>query len=821
MKKNIITHAAAVILFILVAFIFFSPVFDGKSIRQGDTEKAHAMSYEQENYHKQTGEYSNWNSSMFSGMPAYQIHSQPQSSVFAALKYVCVSRGLGAAKERSFGVLLLYFIGFYIALLALGVNPWLSIIGALAFGFGSYNIVIIEAGHITKAWAMSMMAPIFGGIILAFRKKYIWGGILFTLALGLQIQFNHIQITYYTLIAAVILGIVYLIYAIKDKQINIYLKSLGVILVGCIFAVACNARQLLSNMEYSKYTMRGGTEISVKPETLYKDAAKASVAEEKVSSGLNLDYAFNWSYGKGETFTILVPGMYGGGSGEKMKENSRFVQTFHSNMAPLYWGDQPFTSGPVYFGAIIIFLFVLGMFIVKGPERWWIGISTLLAVLMSWGKNLMGFNTFLFHNLPLYNMFRTPSMSLVIANVGMVILGVLAIKAILEKEADGKRLQKALYWAAGITGGICLLFVLCAGSFSYTGTSDRSMAQQYGNQWPAIFDVLHADRKALLISDCWRSLALILIAAATLWLYVRGKFKKQGIVIGVMAFFITLDLWGIDRRYLSEDNYVNERATQTLQPAPYDMEIDQYAQQFGDKDYRVFNYAVNTFNDSYPSAFHHQIGGYHAAKLRRYQDIIDFYISEHVNMNVLNMLNARYLVAPGGERGYQIQRNENALGNVWFVDSLQLVENPNDEILALNTLQPANKAVVNSKEFGEQLQGKDLSRDSLSTIEMEHLQPYNPDKVVYHSKTNKEQLAVFSEIYYAPDWFAYIDGKPAEYLRVNYILRAMVIPAGTHTIEFRNEAPNFHRWNKVSMGSSIALVLLMAASLFVYYRKKD
>lgn len=820
MKKKIFTHVGAILLFALVAFVFFSPVFDGKTVRQGDMEKARAMGYEQEMYHEQTGEYTNWNSAMFSGMPAYQIHSQPQSSIFAALKYVCISRGLGAAKERSFGVLFLYFIGFYLALLALGVNPWLSIVGALAFGFGSYNIVIIEAGHITKAWAMSMMAPILAGIILTFRKKYVWGGILFTLALGLQIQFNHIQITYYTMLAAVILGIVYLIYAFKDKQFANYMKGLGIILVGCVFAVACNFRHLMVNKEYSKYTMRGGTEITVTPDDLYKEAEAAAPPKEKVSSGLNLDYAFNWSYGKGETFTILVPGMYGGASGEKMKENSRFVQTFHSDMAPLYWGDQPFTSGPVYFGAIIVFLFVLGMFIVKGPERWWIGIATLLSILMSWGKNLMGFNAFLFHKLPLYNMFRTPSMSLVIANVCMVILGVLALKTILEKEAEEKQLQKALCWAAGITGGLCLLFILCAGSFAYTGASDQSMAQQYGNQWSAIFDVLHADRKSLLVSDCWRSIALILLASATLWLYIRGKFKKPGIVVAALALFITFDLWGVDRRYLGEDNYVNERSTQTLQPAPYDLEINQYALQAGDKDYRVFNYAVNTFNDSYPSAFHHQIGGYHAAKLRRYQDIIDFYISEHVNLNVLNMLNARYLVAPGGERGYQVQRNEQALGNAWFVDSLQLVNSPDEEILALNSLLPANKAVVNEKEFGKQLQGKELRRDSLSSIEMEHQQPYNPDKVVYRSKTGKEQLAVFSEIYYAPDWFAYIDGKPAEYLRVNYILRGMVIPAGEHTIEFRNEAPRFHRLDTVSLCSSIALVLVMAGSLFVYYRKR-
>ncbi|MBR4340694.1 MAG: hypothetical protein IKP89_08805 [Bacteroidales bacterium] len=821
MKKQIITHTGIVLICAIVAFIFFSPVFDGKAIRQGDMEKARAMSYEQEMYQQQTGTYTNWNSSMFSGMPAYQIYSKHQSSVFAGLKYMFISRYLGSAKERSFGVLFLYLIGFYIALVALGVNPWLSLIGALAFGLGSYNIIIIEAGHITKAWAISMIAPVLAGIILALKKSWIWGGLLFTLALGLQIQFNHIQITFYTMIAAVILGIVHLIYAIREKHASEFFKGLAVLVVGCIFAIMGNARQLFVNKEYAKYTMRGGTEISVKPSDLHPTAAPAA-KEEKVSSGLNLDYAFNWSYGKGETFTILVPGMYGGGSGERVSENSQFYQNFRSNMAPLYWGDQPFTSGPVYFGAIIVFLFVLGLFIVKGPERWWIGIATLLAILMSWGKNLIGFNGFLFHHLPLYNMFRTPSMSLVLANVCMVLMAILAVKALLEHEGDTTGLKKALYWSTGITAGLCLIFVIFASSFSYTGASDISMEQQYGQHWPSIFSVLQADRKSLLVVDCWRSIGLILAAAVTLWLFVTKKLKKAGILTAVLALLITFDLWSVDRRYLNEDNYVNARNVNELQPAAYDREIDQLANHFGDKDYRVFNYAVNTFNDSYPSAFHHQIGGYHAAKLRRYQDIIDFYISENLNINILNMLNARYLVAPDRERGYMVQRNEAALGNAWFVDSIQLVENANEEILALNTLNPANKAVVNSKEFGDQLKfnPEQIRRDSLSTITMEHLTPYNPDKVVYHSKTAKEQLAVFSEIYYAPDWFAYIDGKPADYLRVNYILRGIMVPAGEHTIEFRNEAPSFHRWDKVSLGSSILMLICMGGGLFVNYRRK-
>ena len=818
--KKILTHVGIIAFFAIVSAVFFSPVFNGKAIRQGDMEKATAMSYEQDNFHKETGTYTHWTSSMFSGMPSYQVYSEQQKSVFAPLKYILISRELGNAKERSFGVLFLYFIGFYLAMTALGLNPWMSLIGALAFGFGSYNIIIIEAGHITKAWAISMIAPIFAGIILIFKEKRLWGWILFTLSLGLQIQFNHIQITYYTMIGAIILGIVYLVYSLKDKMFPSYLKGLGIIVTGCVFAVLCNSRLLMVNKEYAKYTMRGGTEISVSPNDLYQDAAEPAANEEKVSSGLELDYAFNWSYGKGETFTILVPGMYGGGSGERVKENSQFYQQFRMKQAPLYWGDQPFTSGPVYFGAIMVFLFVLGLFTVKGPERWWLGIASLIAIFMCWGKNWMGFNGFLFHHLPLYNMFRTPSMSLVLAHVCMVILGMLALKNLFDQTQDPAKMKKALYWSAGLTGGLCLLFVLFAGSFSYTGAADVSMAQQYGNSWSGIFDVLEADRKALLVGDCWRSLLLIAAAAATLWIYVNGKMQRSAVFIGIIALLTVFDLWGIDRRYLNEENYVNERATKQLQPQPYDRDIDLFAQQAGDKDYRVFNMAVNTFNDSYPSAFHHQIGGYHAAKLRRYQDLIDFYIAGHVNMNVLNMLNARYFVTPDQQRGYMVQRNPEAMGNVWIVDSIRWVNNANEEILALNQLQVADQAVVNRQEFGAMLQGKTLRRDSNSRIEMEHQTPYNPDNVRYRSNCSKEQLAVFSEIYYKPDWFAYIDGKPAEYLRVNYILRAMVIPAGEHQIEFRNEAPSFHRWDKVNLASSIALVLCMAGCIVWNCRRK-
>ena len=709
--KKTLTHCGIILFFFIVAAVYMSPVFDGKVIQQGDSMKASAMSKEQVDFYEKTGNYTQWTSSMFGGMPSYQIFAAPQKSAVMPIRNLLIMRHAGWG--GNIAVVFLYLIGFYVCLLALGCNPWLSLLGALAFGLGSYNIIIIEAGHITKGWAMSMMAPIIGGMLLTYKKKYVWGGILFTLALAVQISYNHIQITYYTMLMGIVLGLVYFVFALKDKEFKPFLLGTCVLLVGSAFAVGSNARHLIVNQEYAKYTMRGGSEITVTPEDLYKDGEPKSIA---ASEGLDKDYAFSWSYGKGETYTLLVPGSYGGGSGETVGTDSEFYKTFRQKQAPLYWGDQPFTSGPVYFGAIVIFLFVLGLFVVKGPERWWLLLATILAILMSWGKNLMGFNSFLFDHLPMYNKFRTPSMSLVIANVTMVLMAVLALKAIFDKEnpVDKKKLNLGLYISTGVTAGFILLMMALSGGFSFSGASDVQMAAQYGAQWDMIQDVLIKDRKALFMSDSWRSLILVLLSAIILWLYINQKIKQSGIIIGVLACLVLFDLWGVDRRYLNDTNFISEKRIK-LKPSQTDQILDQYAAQFKDEDYRVFDLSVNTFNDSYPSAFHHQIGGYHAAKLRRYQDIIDFYISRHINNDVLNMLNARYVVVPGQNGQAVVQRNPDALGNAWFVDAYQLVEDPNAEIMALNDFNPADTAIID-KRFAEIVQGKNLERDSNSVI---------------------------------------------------------------------------------------------------------
>lgn len=823
MKKNILTHAGIVIIILAIACIYFMPILKGEALPQGDLQKYEGMAKAQKDYHNATGEYTTWCPSMFGGMPGYQITNSPQHSVFTPVKNILTLQFL--SRQNDVGVLFLYLLGFYIALVALGVNPWLALLGGLAFGLGSYNIIIIEAGHITKCWALAMMAPVLAGMLLCLKgastfkndrrkgiSRLVWGGILFTLALGTQIALNHIQITFYTALAGVVMGIVYLIYSLKDKYFCRYLLAVAVLAVGGLLALLCNTRHLFVNQEYMQYTMRGGSEITVTPQDLYgKDYPRNNNANQ---DGLDINYAFSWSYGIGETYTLLVPGARGGGSIEPVGTESASYKNFQSDKMPLYWGNQPFTSGPVYFGAIIVFLFIFGLLVVKGPERWWILIATILAILLSWGKNLIGLNGWLFEHLPLYNKFRTPSMSLVLANVLMVLMAVLGIRETMNKNLDVKRTVRSLFISAGITIAVIIVGLFSASSLSFTGAGDNEMMRQYGDQWPMIFDILKRDRHDLFVSDSWRSILFIALACAALWLHIKHrapKGKSALPLIAILALLVVIDLQGVNKRYLSADNYVRNERMLEMQPDQYDYDIDAIAAQAGDQDYRVLNLAVNTFNDSKPSAFHNQIGGYSAAKLRRYQDLIDFYISYQINPNVLNMLNTRYIVLQGG----QVQRNPDALGNCWFVRNIQKVQDANAEITSLKDLNPAVTAVVNTNEFPIQRQ---LGSDSAAIIEMEH--NGNINTLTYHSQSSAHQLAVFSEIYYAPDWKAYIDGKPAEYIRANYILRAMIVPAGSHTIEFRNEAPTQHRLDTITLICSIATLLIIAGTLFIYYRKK-
>ena len=819
MKKKVFIHIGLIIAMFAVACIYMSPALGGKEIRQGDIQKSQAMSHKQLQEAERTGTVPNWAEGMFSGMPGYQIASNPQKTVFQPVRNMLIMRPLGL--ERNIGVLFLYLLGFYVAMLALGVSPWLAVVGALGFGLGSYNIIIIEAGHITKAWAISMMAPILAGLILTLRsaidagletrvrrRRVLWGALLFTLALILQISFNHIQITFYTAIGCLFAGLAYLVAAIVKGRFAPFALKVGILVVGAALAFGCNARLLLVNEEYARYTMRGGSELTVTPEDLYGDN---EAKPQNTSTGLDIDYAFSWSYGVGETYTLLVPGALGGGSGEKVGRESSFYRTFHSEQAPLYWGWQPFTSGPVYFGAIIVLLFLMGLFVVKGPERWWILAATVVAIILSWGRNLPGVNEWVFNNIPFYNKFRTPSMALVLANVCMAILAVLTLKTVLDKERNRKHVNIGLYVATGALTALILVVLVASGNFSFSGSSDTQMAAQYGNQWDMIKSVLVSDRAALLRADSWRSVIFILLTAVVLWLYNNDKLKQPAIVVALLGIMVVIDLWGVDRRYLDNSNFAEKRQLE-LRRDKWDYDIDEMAQRFGDQDFRTLNLAVNTFNDSKPSAFHNQVGGYSAAKLSRYQNLIDFYLSRHINMNVLNMLNTRYIVVQNG----QVQRNPEALGNCWFVREVKAVGSADEEIMALNSINPAVTAVVDTSLWTV---GQCMT-DSTATIALELLGAQSADYRRYVSHSAVDQLVVFSEIHYAPDWFAYIDGKPAEYIRADYVLRAMVIPAGDHVIEFVNKAPRLHKLDTLTLIASILTLLTMAGSVVLVFRKR-
>lgn len=818
-NKNIWIHICMVVAMFVFASVYLMPIYEGKTLVQGDQQKSLAASYKLRMEAERTGHVPKWEEAMFSGMPSYQIWGDGQKSLFQYLNKVVLMLGTGLSSTVA--IIFLYLLGFYIAMILMGFSPWLAMLGAVGFGLGSYNIIIIEAGHATKAWCIAMMAPILAGMTMTLKaalatdidkkkrnRQILWGSIVFTIALILQISFNHIQITFYTAIGCFMIGLVYLVYAIIDKRFLPFVASAGILLIGVGLALGCNVRHLLVNQEYAKYTMRGGNEITVTPDDLYHE--QSTTASQNTATGLDIEYAYAWSYGVGETYTLLVPGAMGGGSGERVGKESAFYKAFRSEFAPLYWGDQPFTSGPVYFGAVIMLLFLIGMIVTRGPERWWVLAATIIGIILAWGKNFMPFNEWAFYHIPFYNKFRTPSMALVLPSVCVAIMAVLGLKAILEKERDRRRVNLGIYIGTGVLSALILVVLLLSGSFSYSGLSDTQMAAQYGNQWDMIKSVLVSDRMALLRSDSWRSLFLLILTAVVIWLYNNEKLKKSGIVMAIIGVLILVDLWAVDRRYLNEDNFVKSRKLE-LRPDQWDKDIDELAARYGDYDYRVFNLAVNTFNDSKPSAYHNQVGGYSAAKLSRYQNLIDFYLSRHIKPEVLSMLNTRYVVMQNG----QVQRLPDALGNCWFVQEIKPVGNPNEEILALNDIDPAVTAVIDTSKFN--VRRSAFGTDTTATIALEPQKEESADYRKYVSHSNSDQLAVFSEIHYAPDWFAYIDGKPADYFRANYVLRAMFVPAGDHVIEFKNEAPLFHRLDNIGLIVSIITILLMAGAIILCY----
>ncbi len=799
--KKLAPYITALVIFIALTLIYCAPMLEGKVLHAGDVKNWEGVAQEARAYKAETGETTFWTNSLFGGMPTYQITGSMPSGKWVAQ----ISNVVHFGFSDPFAHLIGYFVGFFLMLICFGVNPWFAIIGSIAISFSSYFFVIIPAGHATKAMALGYLAPVFGGFYAIFRKKY-WLGAPMVAIFGTVGVVAHPQMTYYVFMMIGICAIAELYIHITEKCWKDLAIAIGVLALALLLVVGTKASWMKNNTEYLAETMRGGhSELTTDSQ------------QQTTKKGLDIGYATAWSYDIDETLTLLVPNVKGGSSHYDVGEKSRVYQSMvekgvprkqAENMCqalPMYWGTQPFTAGPVYVGAIVCFLFVLGLIIVKGPYKWALLIATIFSILLAWGHNFMWFTELFFNYFPMYNKFRAVSSILIVAEIAMPLLGFLALQKIYEDVTNGERrtanYARPIYIAAGITAGICLLLALFGGAiWDFTAPNDAQMFAQR----PVWFkEAIIAERQHMLTADAWRSFIFIALAAVVLWLYTNGKLKTA-YCISMLGVLILIDMWGVDKRYFNDDNFVTEKANKNyFAMQPWEKQLVQ------DKDpnYRVLNLTSNTFNDARTSYRHKSIGGYHAAKLRRYQDLIDAHISQN-NMAVLNMLNTKYFITQQG-----VMSNPEAMGNAWFVDTVQFVSTPNEESAALWTINLQTTAVADKK-FENVLAATSAGEGHIQLIS------YAPNKLTYTANTPADKVAVFSEIYYPHGWHAYIDGKEVNLGRVNYVLRALNVPAGEHTITMEF-VPDSMRIDKLSL-VCIILIILLAIGSFTYpiWRKK-
>ncbi|MEM8524099.1 MAG: YfhO family protein [Bacteroidota bacterium] len=806
MIKNIVPHLVALVTFVVLSVAFFAPQLQGKVLRQGDTVQNRSMANEHKTYQRELGEPVLWTNSMFGGMPTYQISTNRQGNF---LRYAERTLRLGFA--HPIGYFLMGMICFYILMMSLKINPWIALAGSIAFGFTTNNFVLYEAGHLTKIQSIAYIPLIAAGMINAFKKKYLLGGMLFALGVGLNIYANHVQMTYYFFLTLLIYGIAQLIVDAKNGKIADFAKAVGVLLIAGVIGIGSSAVNLLTTYEYSKDTMRGAP-ILEKTASVGEDSQRSSEVE-----GLAWDYAMNWSNGTLDLFSTFIPRVVGGASNEKLGSESatykalrrRGAQLGDNIPVPLYWGKLNSTSGAPYFGAIIVFLFILGLIVVKGPVKWWLGLGVLLTFMLSMGKHLEGFNHFLFDTLPLLNKFRTPNSVLSVTAAMMPILAMLGL-VVINKETDRKTLLRQLYIATGIAAGIAAIFALFGTSLlDFSSPSDANV-EQLGYDLKAVKE----DRMSSMRSDAFRSLGLVLVAAGLLWAYLTQKIKFAWVVAGiaVMTFF---DLWTVDRRYIKTEDFLTQRNYEgAFEPRPVDQQIMGLEKNRGA--YRVFDVSSrsNPFENASASYYHNTLGGYHPAKLQRIQDVIIYHMSGSFNQKVLDMFNTKYFIVGGQQGAPQLQQNPAALGNAWFVDTINFVPNANAEIEGLNDFNPRTQVVVH-EEFKDYLSG--FAPNGQGTIAMD-VDSYRPDQLTYQSNSSSEQLAVFSEVWYGPDkgWNTYIDGQKVEHIRVNYILRALRIPAGQHEVKFVFEPSSFYTGRTISQICSL-LILLGLIGYIAYF----
>ncbi len=796
--KSIIPHIIAVVVAVALSAFYFSPQLSGKTTNSGDSRAYVAKSKELKDYTEKTGDVSLWAGSLFSGMPSYQVSVRKNTNSFRYLNDVAhlfIPRPIG---NYIFGILI-----FYLSMILIGVNPWVSLLGAVGFAFNTYIMVVYDAGHFNKVRSVMTMMPIIAGLILTLRKKYFYGAVLFSIGLAWNIYNFHIQMTYYLGMILGVFVIAMLIKAIKEKTTTSFFKAMGYLVIGSILALATNASKLMTTMEYAEETMRGEPVLA---------ASSDKPATSSETKGLEWSYAMSYSNGWMDVVAAYIPGVVGGSSMEPVgnksasaKEFKKFGQRIES--APLYWGSMGSTSGPAYFGAIMIFLFVLSFFVLDWYYTLGFGIAILLSILVSLGSNMEGINRLFYDYLPYFNKFRAHSSIMTVLGLIVAFLGTMGLSKIVQQK-DKETLLKPLYISGGILAVVSLFFAFAGGSFfDFEGAADGRYAQMGLNA-----DVFVDDRISLMRSDALRSLFFVVLACGALYLYLKEKIKLN-VLLPVLIVLTVVDLFGVDKRYLNNSDFVSKRKIEKQFVATA---ADKQILKDKDPYFRVINQTVNTFNDNSTSYFHKSIGGYHPAKLQRYQDLIDRHLKKN-NMNVYNMLNTKYFIVSDKKKQPQAKLNPDAMGNAWFVNSIKQVNTANEEIDALNTIDVKTEAVVHT-EFSDKLSGIEVPQNSsIALLE------YKPNHLSYTSKNDKTSLAVFSEIWYAPEkgWTALIDGKETDLIRANYALRAMKIPAGEHKIEMIFDPQSFRIGNIITLISSTLLLLLGGWVVFKEVTKKD
>ena len=816
--KKILPHLLVLVGFIILSLAYFSPVLQGKQILQSDILQYKGMAKQQQDFKAKTGEEAYWTNSAFGGMPTYQLGARyPHTyikNLDLSLRFL----------PRPADYLFLYFVSLYILLLSLKVEYKLAIIGALAFGFSTYLIIILGVGHNSKAHAIAYMPLVLSGIVLTFRRKYIVGFVLTTVAMGLEIVANHFQMTYYLLILVIVLGTVYLIDAYKKKLLTHFFRSTVILLAAVILAIGLNATNILATQEYAKESTRSKTELTIKPD---------GSPRKEISSGLAKERITEYSYGYLETFNLFIPRFLGGGMYEDLGKNSAFYKFYRSRnvppyqaseaakVIPTYWGNQPIVEAPAYIGAVSLFLFIFALFLVKGRLKWCIVAASILALLLSYGKNLSILTDFFINFVPLYNKFRAVTSIQIIIELCVPVLGVFGLVRLFNDYEKDENKLKALKFTTLITAGLCSLFLI----FKYTGIlldfegiRDASWAEVRGQDF---VDAIVADRKAIFRNDTLRTMLLVLISSGTIYLFLKQKLSKNKVIIA-FAILIIFDLVGVDRRYVNSDNFVTSKEVQRpFKPNNADKLILNDPDHFRVYDVssgggRAISQKVDDMTIGGNSApyFHNTINGYHAAKPKRFDELSDFYDFTS-NIEILNMLNVKYIISEDDTNQPYPYLNSDANGNAWFIKKLKAVNTADEEIIALFDLKTKTEAVINTIELKEQ--NKKFLVDSLATIKVIE---YQPNYIKYEANNTNDGYAVFSEMYYINGWNAYINNEKIAYNRVNYLLRGMEIPKGKHNIEFKFEPQVVKTGTTITLTSSILLMLIVFGGLFFHFRKK-